>query len=485
MRIYDIAFYIAGFFILGVLGASSGLNFPIIIMATILMVAIFFIVGYLKKIPRTFWLAGLSLFIIIGAFYYFWWSNYQINNLKIVFNEKINFQGLVVKNPEQGNQQKLIVELQPPYSGKILIKLRPYPSFDYGDLINFEGVTKWPEPAQYANYLSKDGIFGIVDYPKTELIAKNQGSAIKSQLFKLKGGLINNFQKTLSAEKSAFLSGITLGERTEFSQEFKDAMSKSGTTHLVALSGYNISVIVLALFIFLNYFLPRRLTFILTVLAIFGFVLMTGAEASVVRAAIMGFIALLASQVGRLYSIRNAIVLAAFFMVLINPRVLRFDGGFQLSFIALLGIVYLGPAIQKFFKMKEEEGFLGWRRNFLTTTSAQLAVAPLLIINFSQFSLTALLANVLILEVIPPTMFLGFLLGAIGFFSTALATIFGWFANLFLVYELALIDIFAKISLPITKIGISGIIIYYLIIVGFIVYPHTITRIINIFTPKA
>ena len=145
----------------------------------------------------------------------------------------------------------------------------------------------------------------------------------------------------------------------------------------------------------------------------------------------MGFLALLASQVGRLYSVRNAIVLAAFFMVLVNPRILYFDIGFQLSFLALVGIVYLGPAIQKFFRMKKEEGFLGWRKNFLTTTSAQLGVAPLLIINFNQFSLFALLANILILEVIPPTMFLGFLLGAIGFFSMALATILGWFTNLF------------------------------------------------------
>jgi len=470
MRIYDIAFYVAGFFILGVLAASSGSNFAVIMTATILLVAIFLLIGYLRKIPKIFWLTSLSLFIIIGAFYYFWWSNYQINNLKIVFNEKINFQGMVVKNPEQGSQQKLVIELQPPYAGKILIKLQSYPSFDYGDLINFEGVIKMPGPADYTNYLAKDGVFGTADYPKTQLIAKNQGSTVKSSLFKLKKGLISNFQKTLSAEKSAFLSGITLGERTEFSQEFKDAMSKSGTTHLVALSGYNISVIVLAVFVFLNYFLPRRLTFILTILAIFGFVLMTGAEASVVRAAIMGFIALLASQVGRLYSVRNAIVLAAFFMVLLNPRVLYFDIGFQLSFAALLGIVYLSPAIQKFFKMKEEEGFLGWRKNFLTTTSAQLGVAPLLIINFNQFSLTALLANVLILEVIPPTMFLGFLLGTIGFFSTVLAVILGWFTNLFLVYESTLINIFAKISLPITKIGISGIIIYYLIMVGFIVY---------------
>jgi len=473
MRIYDIAFYAAGFFILGVLGASSGLSFPVITIATILMAAILLFLGYIKKNTKVFWLAGFSLVIIIGAFYYFIWSSHQAQSINIVFDKKISFEGLVIENPEHGNSQQLVVKLSAPYSGNVLIKLQPYPSFDYGDVINFEGIIKKPEPENYANYLAKDGIFGVINYPKTELITKNQGSGIKSTLFKFKEKLISNFQKTLSVEKAAFLAGITLGEREEFSKEFKEAMAKSGTSHLVALSGYNISVIVIALGLFLGHFLSRRLTFILTTLIILSFVLMTGAEASVVRAAIMGFIALLATQVGRLYSVRNAIVLAAFFMVLINPRVLRFDVGFQLSFAALLGIVYLGPAIQKFFRMKEEEGFLAWRKNFLTTTSAQLAVAPLLIVNFSQFSLAALLANVLILEVIPPTMFLGFLLGAMGFFSTTLAIVFGWFTSLFLIYELTLINIFAKISLPITKAGVLGIIIYYLIIVGFIVYPHT------------
>ena len=108
------------------------------------------------------------------------------------------------------------------------------------------------------------------------------------------------------------MAGITLGERAEFSKEFKEAMSKSGTTHLVALSGYNITILVLAVAYVLNFFASRRLVFWLTLLIIIGFVAMTGAEASVVRAAIMGGIVLLAKRANRLYSFRNAIVIAAF-----------------------------------------------------------------------------------------------------------------------------------------------------------------------------
>ncbi len=487
MKVYDIAFYIAGFFILGILAASLKLKFLIILTLTILVAVVFLFISFLKSgesptsrklfCGKLFWLTGLSLFIIIGASYYSWWGENQIKNIDVVFDKKINFRGRVVDNPERGNQQKLVVTLHSPYSGNVLVKLQSYPNFDYGDLINFEGVIKRPEPISYADYLTKEGIFGITSFPQTELIAKNQGSVFRASLFKLKEKVVLNFQKTLAAEKSAFLAGITLGERAEFSKEFKEAMNKSGTTHLVALSGYNISIIVLAMFIFFNYFLSRRLTFVLTVLAIFGFVLMTGAEASVVRAAIMGFIALLANQFSRLYSVRNAIVLAAFFMVLINPKVLYFDSGFQLSFAALIGIIYLSPAIKKFFKISDESGFLSLRENFLTTLSAQLFVLPLLVLNFGKFSLISLLANLLILSVIPLTMSLGFILGFLGFFSYHLSLILGWLVNLFLSYEVFIIKFLGQWNiLQISSLNIFWVIIYYSALVIFVLFasrfPH-------------
>jgi len=469
MKIYDAAFCIAVFFILGALAASLKLGFFVVIAAVALAAALFLFTGYFKKSPTFFWLAGLCFFIIIGAFYYLIWGNRQIKNINIVFDKKINFTGIVVKNPERGSQQKLVVESQPPYSGKILAKIQPYPAFDYGDMISFEGTIKRAEPESYANYLAKDGIFGITSYPKIELVAKNRGSNFRAALFKFKEKIILGFQKTLAPEKAAFLSGITMGERAEFSKEFKEAMARSGTTHLVALSGYNISVIVMAMFVFLGYFLGRRYTFILTIAVILGFVLMTGAEASVVRAAIMGFIALLATQVGRLYSVRNAIILAAFFMALINPMVLRFDAGFQLSFVALIGIVYLSPAIKKFFRVPEERDILSFKENFFTTLSAQLAVLPILISNFGAASPVSLLTNILILSVIPLTMSLGFILAGLGFISDYLALIFGWFVGLFLSYETFIIKFFGKLSVfQIDSLNVVFIVLYYFVLIVFI-----------------
>ena len=441
MKIYDSAFYSIFFFLFGVLIAGFKFGLPIYVFIVFLTAALFLFFGYFKKSPKLFWFAGLSLFIIVGAFYCFWYDSHQNKNINIVFDRKINFSGIVADYPERGGQQKLVVDLNEPYRGKILTKLQPYPSFNYGDSISFGGTIKKPSPESYDNYLAKDGIFGTTDFPKTELIAVNQGSKIKTALFNIKEKTVGVFQKVLPSEKAAFLSGITLGERAEFSKELKQRMKNSGTTHLVALSGYNISIIILAVFnVFI--FLGRRWAFVLSVLLVAGFVLMTGAEASVVRAALMGGIALIAQQIGRLYSFRNAIAAAAFLMVLGNPKVLSFDVGFQLSFLSLLGIVYLMPAIKKLLRFVEEPGFLSWRENFLTTVSAQLAVAPLLVFYFGNFSPTSFLANVLILTIIPLTMTLGFLLGFLGFIYPPASLVFGWFINLFLYYEIFIIKLF-------------------------------------------
>lgn len=470
MRIYDIAFYVAGFFILGVLSASFKLSFSIILAAAALMTVLFLFVGYFRKSMKSFWLAGLCLVIIPGAFYYFGRDDNQIKNLNLIFNRKINFEGVVIKNPERGNQQKLIIELRSPYSARILVKLKNYPSFNYGDLIKFEGVVQKPEDGSYANYLAKEGIFGIIDYPKTEFIGSGYGSKIKSSLFSLKEKTISVFQRVLPSENAAFLAGITLGERAEFSKEFKEAMSKSGTTHLVALSGYNITILVLAVAYVLSFFASRHLVFWLTLLIITGFVAMTGAEASVVRAAIMGGIVLLAKRANRLYSFRNAIIIAAFLMILDNPMVLSFDAGFQLSFMALLGIVYLQPAIQKFLKISvENESILGWKENLLTTLSAQLAVLPLLVLYFGNFSIISLLSNILILSVVPLTMALGFILGFFGFISYELSLIFGWFVNLLLSYETFIIKFFGELNIfQISSLSIPLVVVYYFILTVFI-----------------
>lgn len=460
MPLYNIAFWFCAFFLLGVFFISIFNQFLLIILA-VLLASLYFLI--FKKYA----FATLVLFAIVGAGYYQISDNIQ-KSVAMPFDESTEFYGVVRKLEQAPTHQKLVVSLESPYQGRIKVNVQRYPEFVYGDLVQIKGIIKKPFP-ESEKYFAKDGIFGISNFPKIEKIKSGQGSAIMAGLLKFKNQIKGTFKSILPQEKAAFLSGITLGERESFSKELEEKMSISGTTHLVALSGYNISVIAWAVALIFGSFFSKTISFYGSVSVIVLFVLMTGAEASVVRAAIMGIIALLALQAERMYSLRNAIVITAFLMVVFNPKVLVFDLGFQLSFAALLGIVYLSPVVKSILRIRES-GFLSWKQNALITFSAQAAVVPFLLGTFGVFSLTSFVANILILEAVPLTMGIGFVAGGLGFISNFLAQIVGWLLNLFLTYELWIIDIFSKITLPIIteSFGFFAAIIYYLLLVGFI-----------------
>lgn len=500
MCLPDLVFYAITFFLSGVLLASAKLSLGFI---TFLVLLIACAIQLVLLIPRINFihknlctgqvgpeiknrqtikvLSFLILFAIAGAFYYSVFENYQLRNTNIVYDRKINFSGVVVDTLERGQNQRLVIELQKPYSGKILVKLKPYPEYKYGDLINFKGKIEKPE-GDYASYLDKEEIYGISNFSQDNFMSSENGNTVKKFLISGKEKFVSNLEKVLPVEQAAFLSGLTLGERSEFSQEFKTQMANSGTTHLVALSGYNISILVLTISFLLGAVFSKRKTFWFTLLIIIGFVLMTGAQASVVRAGIMGGIILIAAQAQRVYSFKNAIAITAFLMVLENPKVLKFDLGFQLSFMALLGIIYLVPRIKELLKVNDE-GFLAWKENLMTTSSAQLAVAPILIANFGSFSPVSLITNILILCAVPLTMGLGFVLGFLGFISYPLSLLFSWFVNLFLAYEILIIKIFGSLNIAQFKsISMIFTIVYYVALILFIIKPGFLRKIKNLKT---
>lgn len=265
------------------------------------------------------------------------------------------------------------------------------------------------------------------------------------------------------------LAGLTLGARSDFSSKLKDQMAKSGTTHIVALSGYNIAILVLVVSGILSSFISRKKLIWLMSLIIFFFVLMVGGEASVVRAALMALILLLARHFGRKNDLLNAIILTAVCMVLYDPSVINFDLGFQLSFLSLLGIIYLTPWIENLFIRKKlknntpESSFLNWRENLATTIAAQLAVAPIIIQNFNQFSLGSVVANVLILSTVPFAMLLGFALVVFGSIFSAFGFVLAKVASILLVYQILIIKIFSHLSIEVSGGLISGIffLLYY------------------------
>ncbi len=381
MLLHDIFFWSAAFFLIGIFLASIIPSLLFNAVATLLLISVLLFLDRKQ-------LALLSLILIIGSAYYFVFDKYQQNNK---FDSSI-----VIEAKEHLNYQEIIL------NDNTRITATRYPEYHYGDQV-------------------------LVDGKKIKLISHNQGNALKSALIKLRLAFEDNIKKVLPHDKAVFLSGLTVGDITEISPEFKNELKASGTTHLVALSGYNINVIIDNL--------GWLISFWPTIILIIIFVIMTGAQASLVRAAVMGIIALIARRSQRLYHQRNAITFAAFAMVLFDPKILVFDLGFQLSFLSLLGITYIKPLLEKLTNWKNE---LVW-----PTIAAQLAVLPILLIKFGKFNPFSWLANILITPTVPYTMALGFITGTVGFFSYHLSFLAAWFANILLTYEKIIISIFA------------------------------------------
>lgn len=356
-------------------------------------------------------------------------------------DQKTSFEGTVAEEPQETeNYTKLIVNIKNPdvmrrvLDEKVLIYNRLYPKFNYGDKILITGKLQKPQKFGYRipektnfdwpAYLAKDGIYYQMFYPQIKFISVKNGSFIKKELFAFKNSFVQNLEKVIPHPASSLITGIVIGEKQSLPKNLKDDLIKTGLIHIVVLSGYNITIIASAIMnIFKIFLLPRFLAAIFGTISIILFTLMTGAEAATVRAAIMALLVILAFQTGRIYAAVNALIFAAFFMVLANPAILRFDTSFQLSFLATLGMIYLVPKFEKILYFIPNK--LKIKENLSATLGAQTAVLPLLIYKTGIMSIVSTPLNMIILPLIPITMFLGFLTGGLGFISYYLSYFFG------------------------------------------------------------
>jgi len=198
----------------------------------------------------------------------------------------------------------------------------------------------------------------------------------------------------------------------------------------------------MSLFIGLGFW--KSQAFYLTIILIAFFILMTGLQPSAIRAGIMGSLFLLAQHFGRLGSSSRAIVFAGTLMLGLNPFLLRLDIGFQLSFLAMMGIIYLLPIFRNWLK------FIHWEnlKSILAMTfSAYLFTLPILIYNFGYVSLVALLSNVLIVPLLYSIMIFGFLFALLGIMSPPLGWILSFPVWILLTYVTKTVDWLSNIPL--------------------------------------
>ncbi|MCE9548927.1 competence protein ComEC family protein [Candidatus Nomurabacteria bacterium] len=367
-------------------------------------------------------------------------------------NKKVMFSGIIIDDPDKReNNQKLTVEIKEgEEKTKVLVTVSLDEVLKYGDEISFTGVLEKPENFitdqgknfDYINYLRKDGIHYLMNYADIEVLSQNNGNLIKNALFFIKNKFLEKMNLAIHPPESLLMSGLILGEKSAFSEELRQSFIDTGTIHIVALSGFNITIVAEWVMKFFT-FLPLNFGISMGILAISLFVLMTGAGSTGLRAGLMATLALIARATGRNYDVGRALILAGVAMISLNPFVLVFDVSFQLSFIATVAVIFFAPRVEKYFLWVPKT--FGLRDIIAVTSAAYIFVLPFVVYKMGNLSLVALPANILILPLIPLTMFLGFLTSFFGVIWYGLSVPFGMISYWLLHYELFVVDFFSKL----------------------------------------
>lgn len=384
------------------------------------------------------------------------------------YDEKVTLVGRLAKEPDmrEGNMKITLAVESVRADGedaqyisvdaKVLITVNPYPAYNYGDRLEARGRLQMPadsEDFNYRKYLSAQGIAFIMYWPEVDLLPQGKRSLALIAYGKILEGkkkFREGLEQNLSPPQSTILGAIIFGDQGSgrVSKEWADKLNKSGLRHITAISGMNITIIAQMLFALgLAIGLWRGQAFYFALLILSIYILIVGAPASAVRAGIMGGLFLLAQKVGRPANAGRAIVFAAAGMVALNPLLLTRDAGFQLSFLAMIGMVYMVPSLQRWLNFIPDPRWLPVRSLCAMTLAAQFFTLPLLIYNFGQLSLAAPLANVLIVPFLPLITILGFAYSAISMVWQPLGWIFSWPTWLLMTYIIKIIDIFSVLPL--------------------------------------
>lgn len=260
-------------------------------------------------------------------------------------------------------------------------------------------------------------------------------------------------ESSLSPPQSSILGQMMLGATVPLSYELKEKLNRSGTRHITAISGMHVVILAgMLMFVGLLFGLWRGQAFYFALVMIILFIIMVGAPPSAVRAGIMGGIVLAAQKVGRLSQAQRLLVAAAAVMLFLNPLLLKFDVGFQLSFLATLGIAKLSPYFRE--KLTALPSYFAVRETAAMTLPAIIFTAPLLASSFGQVSLVSVFTNILIIPAISLVLGLGFFAGILGMIIPLLSHIAFWPVWLLLSYAYIVIDWSTKIPYAAVQIEV-------------------------------
>jgi competence protein ComEC len=442
----------------------------------ILQVCLYYVVvrthiGIMQKEgrPSFFAVTYLSGLFFIGSVFGVLRVQFEEGKNNFTCSKVCSFEGVVIGTPKlQDEYQKIIVRTYLENTYDVEVRSPLYPRFGIGDKVSLVGIPQHIKNIppkigdtffDYISYLQTQNIGSQMYYPKIMLIKDNgerDGYGIK--LGKLREYFIGQIQMYVGEPSESLASGMLFGD-VSFSKDLIQTFRASGLSHIIVLSGFNISVLISAIiFILAKFPFVVRITF--SIFFVLLFVLMVGAEPSIVRATLMSLMALLALFLGRQYAAKQALMISFLCSIMYAPSHLFFDASLHLSFLATAGIIYMSESLQALCKHISSQTY---REIVATTLAAYISTLPYIIWSFGLVSPYALLANVLVLPLVPWIMLLTFLVLLISPFSTSLAFLLGYMVTLCSDLVISIAQVTRSLpyaSLSVSLSGMGALLVY-------------------------
>jgi len=419
--------------------------------------------------------AASALFLIVGALRYQAAVPHFDDSSLAYYNGRgqVTVIGVVADEPDVRdryvNLRVASTKLDPGAGGQevkglVLVQTGRHPLYSYGDELRIEGKLETPpelEDFSYREYLARQGVHSLMRYADITLLSQGHGDPFHRAVYALKGRFQTTIARLFPEPSASLLTGILLGIETGIPDSLMEDFNSTSTTHIIAISGFNIAVVAGAIALLTKRFVGIYKSALISIVAIVLYTILVGADAAVVRAAIMGGLALLAILAGRQTYAFASLALAAFLMTLWIPLLL-WDVGFELSFAATMGLVLLVRPMEQGFRallsrLRSEERAVFIVRllsdPLFVTMGAQLAVWPITVHYFHRFSLISPLANFLVIPAQPAVMMLGGLATILGSVHPYLGQPIAWVAWLFTAYTIFVVEVTARLPLASFELG--------------------------------
>jgi competence protein ComEC len=472
------------FFLLAFLVGTALANFfqlPIYFLAGGILFGIL-LAGFGRKLA-TVLLLSLVLAGVSSGFLRFQSSIHEPTEGSVDFyndqEERVDLVGVIVEEPDRrADHAKYILEVShlgaQEVEGRVLVKLGKLPKYLYGDELKVSGMLKAPfetEEFSYGDYLKLFQVYSVMYYPRAWKNSEGNASFLFEKLFAFKEKFEGKINQIFPEPQASFEAGLLIGSRRGIPPKVLEDFNTTGLTHIIAISGYNISLVIAFMTALFGSYVSRRWQFPLAAILVAAFTLAVGANAAVVRAAIMGLLAFYALTHGRQYHVGLALILTAAVMTFWNPRVLMSDVSFQLSFAAVAGLLFVSPLLEKWAEWIPNKFAI--RESLLLTMSAQVTAVPLIVFYFERLSLIAPIANLLVAPAIPLAMLIGFVSTIFGAVFLPAGVLVGFLAHGLLSYILWVAKWSAKLPLASVDVGWFGIglvVLYYVGLMGFLLW---------------